>query len=345
MAKKRKGRKKRWLKKKDRQTVGFLIGIIFIIGVCYQPIAIAIAVAAPAPAVPTTETSQVDAVLSLAAKQVGTKESPARSNKQKYGAEYGWNGVAWCAQFVWWSFDRAAAGGALPKKSASVYEMRDAFQKAGRFDMNPQPGDVVIFDYGQGHTGIVKSVQDKTITTIEGNTSSGDKGSQNDGGMVAERTRPRDSHIVGYGHPNFAPVIKKVAFGPLSSKYNDLFEKEGSEHGVSPILLAAMAKQESGFNPKAGSDAGAKGLMQFMPATAKGYGIDPWVPEQAVDGAARKMADLLKEFNGNTDFALAGYNAGSSRVRQFGGVPPKSFAEGQTYNYVKNINEMVKSAS
>lgn len=131
----------------------------------------------------------------------------------------------------------------------------------------------------------------------------------------------------------------------LSSKFDGLFIKEGSEHGVSPILLAAVAKQETGFNPKAGSSAGAQGLMQFMPATAKAYGVDPWNPNQAVDGAARKLRDLTAEFKGNTSYALAAYNAGSSRVRQFGGVPPCSFAKCQTYNYVRSITAMVEQAS
>jgi hypothetical protein len=331
----KRGRKKRWLKKKDRQTVGFILGIILLIGVCYQPI---VAAAAPT-STPVANPSKLDAVLSLASEQVGTKESPAGSNKQKYGADYGANGVAWCAEFVWWVFDRAAAGGAMPNKTASVYTLRDEFVAKGWFDMQPRPGDVVIYNYGQGHTGIIKSVQDKTITAIEGNTSASNKGDQSDGGMVAEKTRPRDSHILGYGHPNWD--VFKLQFKSLSSPYNDLFEQKGKQYGVNPLLLAGMAKQESGFNPQAGSKAGAKGLMQFTDVTAKSYKIDPWKPDEAIDGAARFMANSLKAYNGNADMALASYNAGGAAVKKFGGVPP--YAE--TQNYVKSINAMVAAAS
>lgn len=155
----------------------------------------AMAVTAPSPA--------VDRVLKLAGEQTGITESPKGSNRQKFGAEYGWNGVAWCAQFVWWVFDRAAAGGALGIKTASVLELKDHFAKAARFTQDPRPGDVVIFDFGGGrtHTGLVKEVEDKTVTTIEGNTSASSKGSQSNGGTVAEKKRPRNGNIVGYGRP------------------------------------------------------------------------------------------------------------------------------------------------
>src|SRR5690606_5292414 len=95
-----------------------------------------------------------------------------------------------------------------------------------------------------------------------------------------------------------------------TTPYADLFTSAGSKHGVAPVLLAAIAKQESGFDPGAVSHAGAQGLMQLMPATAKGLGVtDSFDPTQAVDGAARLMRDLLDRF-GRTDLALAAYNAG-----------------------------------
>lgn len=330
----RRRRKKRWLDKKDNRTVGFVLGAVFLIATCYSPIIQAVAAPTPTNAGPAT----VERVLEIAESQVGTKESPPGSNKQKYGEAYGQNGVAWCAIFVWWLFIQANAKAGLPEKTASVYELQKAFKRNGQFYSTPEVGDIVIYDFGDGHTGIVKSVQPTTIHAIEGNTSGSAKGSQSNGGVVAEKVRPRDNHILGYGRPGYEHLIN---FGPLSSKYNALFEKEGTEHGVSPILLAAMAKQESGFNPKAGSKAGAMGLMQFTAPTAKGLGIDPWVPEQAVDGAARSMAERINEYNGSTDLALASYNAGSGAVKQYGGVPPYR----ETQNYIRNINAMVKQAS
>ena len=84
------------------------------------------AIAAPQPA--AAASSNVDRVLDLARTQLGTAESPAGSNQTKYGAA-----VPWCAIFVRWLFDQTGIGSALPVKTASVYELRDAFKRAGRF--------------------------------------------------------------------------------------------------------------------------------------------------------------------------------------------------------------------
>ncbi len=108
---------------------------------------------------------------------------------------------------------------------------------------------------------------------------------------------------------------------PGGVPFADLFATAGTRHGVAPTLLAAVAKQESGFNPSAVSHAGARGLMQIMPATARGLGVNPDVPAQAVDGAARLLKDLISEF-GRVDHALAAYNAGPGAVHRYGGIPP-----------------------
>lgn len=108
---------------------------------------------------------------------------------------------------------------------------------------------------------------------------------------------------------------------PGGTPYASLFERAGAKYGVSPTLLAAVATQESGFDPTAVSPAGAKGLMQLMPATAAGLGVNPLDPAQAVDGAARLLHGLIREF-GRTDLALAAYNAGPGAVHRYGGIPP-----------------------
>jgi hypothetical protein len=110
--------------------------------------------------------------------------------------------------------------------------------------------------------------------------------------------------------------------------YAAQFTAAAERHGLPPALLAAVAKVESNYNPNAVSPAGARGLMQFMPATARDYGIDPMNPAQAIDGAARKLAADLKSF-GSVSLALAAYNAGPGAVRQYGGIPP--YAETQAY--------------
>ena len=101
------------------------------------------------------------------------------------------------------------------------------------------------------------------------------------------------------------------------------------KEGVDPRLLAAVAWSESGFSAGARSPAGAVGLMQLMPRTAAGLGVDPTDPQQALRGGARYLSQQLKAFGGREDLALAAYNAGPGAVRKHGGIPP--YAETQAY--------------
>jgi soluble lytic murein transglycosylase-like protein len=118
--------------------------------------------------------------------------------------------------------------------------------------------------------------------------------------------------------------------GSLSGvPYADMFVRAGARYDVSPKLLAAVAKVESGYNPNAVSPAGAQGLMQLMPGTAKGLGVkNSFDPEQAINGAAKLLSRNLKEFK-SLPLALAAYNAGGGAVHKYGGIPP--YAETQAY--------------
>ncbi|MGF1595945.1 MAG: transglycosylase SLT domain-containing protein [Acidimicrobiales bacterium] len=111
-------------------------------------------------------------------------------------------------------------------------------------------------------------------------------------------------------------------------QYRPLFEEAGARWDVDPALLAAVAVTESGFDPRAVSPAGARGLMQFMPATAASLDVDPWDPASAIDGAARYLRSALDRF-GRTDLAIAAYNAGPGAVARHGGIPP--YPETQAY--------------
>jgi soluble lytic murein transglycosylase-like protein len=115
--------------------------------------------------------------------------------------------------------------------------------------------------------------------------------------------------------------------------YAALFVTAGKRHGIDPALLAAMAKQESNFNPRAISPAGALGLMQLMPSTASHLNVDPFVPSQAVDAAARLMKQNLERFKGSVSLSLAAYNSGPGTVIKYGGIPPIA----ETQNYVRNV--------
>ena len=102
--------------------------------------------------------------------------------------------------------------------------------------------------------------------------------------------------------------------------YASLFNAAGAEHGVSPRLLASVARAESSFNPKAVSSAGAVGLMQFMPGTAASMGVDPTDPASSVDGAARMLSGLFAKYH-TAGQALAAYNAGAGWLDRAGGEP------------------------
>jgi peptidoglycan DL-endopeptidase CwlO len=93
-----------------------------------------------------------------------------------------------------------------------------------------------------------------------------------------------------------------------------------------------VASQESNFNSQAVSPAGAQGLMQFMPATAKGLGVNALDPASAINGAAKYLSSLTQQF-GSTELALAAYNAGPGTVSRYGGIPPYS----ETQNYVRAV--------
>lgn len=109
--------------------------------------------------------------------------------------------------------------------------------------------------------------------------------------------------------------------GTLTTTLADIFRRASEKYGVSYDFLTAVAKAESDFNPNCVSSAGAKGIMQIMPAEAKGLGIqDVFDAEQNIMGSAKLLAAHLKKFNGDTTLAAAAYNAGSGRVKQYGGV-------------------------
>jgi soluble lytic murein transglycosylase-like protein len=102
-------------------------------------------------------------------------------------------------------------------------------------------------------------------------------------------------------------------------------------HGVDPLLVRAVIRVESNFDPRAVSPKGAAGLMQLMPETAMRYGVDNrFDPAQNVDGGVRYLRDLMAMFDGNLSLALAAYNAGEGAVLKYGRrIPP--YPETQQY--------------
>lgn len=110
----------------------------------------------------------------------------------------------------------------------------------------------------------------------------------------------------------------------------------GEREGVDPRFIHAVIWQESKYDQNARSHAGAQGLMQLMPATAKRFGCeDSNDPESNIEAGTKYLGWLLKRFDGNVELALAGYNAGEGAVDKYNGVPPYN----ETRNYVKIISQ------
>jgi cell wall-associated NlpC family hydrolase len=114
----------------------------------------------------------------------------------------------------------------------------------------------------------------------------------------------------------------------VPAAYAATVEQAASSNGIPASLLAALLYHESRFEPNVVSSAGAEGIAQFMPATAAGMGIDPTNATQSIEGAAKLLGSYTRQFGSYSD-ALAAYDAGSSAVERYGGVPP--YAETQAY--------------
>jgi soluble lytic murein transglycosylase-like protein len=116
--------------------------------------------------------------------------------------------------------------------------------------------------------------------------------------------------------------------------YHRIILEAGNRYDVDPALIKAVIMAESGYDPKAVSKKGALGLMQLMPGTADELELeDPFDPFHNVNAGVKYLKGLLNEFEGDLELAIAAYNAGSKKVREFNGIPPYK----TTRNYVKKV--------
>jgi len=107
------------------------------------------------------------------------------------------------------------------------------------------------------------------------------------------------------------------------NRYHPLILEAANRYKVEPEIIKAIIMAESGFNAKAVSKVGARGLMQLMPRTARSLGVkDSFKPAHNIDAGVRYFRELLDEFDGEVKLALAAYNAGRLNVKKYGGIPP-----------------------
>lgn len=139
---------------------------------------------------------------------------------------------------------------------------------------------------------------------------------------------------------DFRTVLKGISQS-VPESMDAIFEEASSRYGVSVNLIKAVAKAESDFNVNAVSKAGAIGVMQLMPSTARSLGVtDPYDARQNIMGGTKYLKENLERFGGNVSLALAAYNAGPNSVERYGGIPPYK----ETQNYVKKVTSYMNGA-
>lgn len=138
------------------------------------------------------------------------------------------------------------------------------------------------------------------------------------------------------GMQSFAQILKEkqsINSNSSTAEVDGIIRECAAKYGIDEKLLSLVAEAESGKNQNVVSNKGAIGVMQLMPDTAKGLGVNPYNTRENIEGGAMFLKDMLGMYNGNVEKALAAYNAGPGNVNKYNGIPP--FKE--TQNYVNKI--------
>jgi len=222
-----------------------------------------------------------------------------------------------CSGLVQWTYGQL--GVTLPRTAAEQGRTGTAVSPA-----DAQPGDLVYFDKAGpvDHIGIYAGNGRWVVAPHTGAQV------RLEGVDLSKATSIRRVAGMPAVQGNWAAALPTAA-----KPFAGAIAQAATSAGIDPALLSAVAWSESGFRADARSGAGAVGLMQLMPATAAGLGVDPLDPAQALAGGARYLRTQLDRFGGRTDLALAAYNAGPTAVRKHGGIPPYP----ETQNYVSRV--------
>ena len=158
--------------------------------------------------------------------------------------------------------------------------------------------------------------------------------------LISIHNGTKDAQIVN----NTLYILQNADFrsifrGKKERLFHPIILQEAGRHEIDPALVKAIIMAESGYNPNAVSDKGAKGLMQLMPSTAKALGVeDAFNPQQNISGGVRYFKKLVNRFDGDIKLALAAYNAGSKIVRHYQGIPPYK----STHYYIEKVFKYYK---
>lgn len=193
---------------------------------------------------------------------------------------------------------------------------------------NVQPGDLLFFGNPVYHVGIYAGNNTMIVAPHTGAS------------VRVEQVDPASASVIRRVLPGSAAQGATQRVQPAwasalpsgGQRWAGAITQAAASAGVDPRLLAALVWSESGFDPSSVSPAGAVGLTQLMPGTARGLGVDPGDPAQNLLGGARYLAGQLHRF-GSPALALAAYNAGPTAVVKYGGVPPYS----ETQAYVQQV--------
>ena len=153
---------------------------------------------------------------------------------------------------------------------------------------------------------------------------------------TAPKTSQTKYPLVSGSYEAEYPRLSSEEISVLMPRINEAIANASKEYGIDSNMIRAIIKQETSFQPLSLSTSGAMGLMQLMPDTARWLSVtDPYNIEQNIMGGTQYYRDQLAAFNGNTELALAAYNAGPNNVIRYNGIPPIP----QTQNYVKKVME------